>query len=120
MVIYSEIAEKISSSGSLSYPYSNLEFLADALKSCQITKAREQVIYLFELLDTASENNSSIPNFFIRCVLIDILTIFSSSMNNLNVKFKSYSDLYFNTAVPLQKLFFVEKKEETVRIFSCF
>lgn len=65
VVIYSEIAEKISSSGSLSYPYSNLEFLADALKSCQITKAREQVIYLFELLDTASENNSSIPNFFI-------------------------------------------------------
>ena len=43
------------------------------------------MICLFELLDTASENNSSIPNFFIRCVLIDILTILSSSMNNLNV-----------------------------------
>ena len=112
VVIYSEIAEKISSSGSLSYPYSNLEFLADALKSCQITKAREQVIYLFELLDTASENNSSIPNFFIRCVLIDILTILSSSMNNLNVKFKSYSDLYFNTLFLCRSCSFVEKKEE--------
>lgn len=89
-----------------------MEFLADALKSCQITKAREQVIYLFELLDTASENNSSIPNFFIRCVLIDILTILSSSMNNLNVKFKSYSDLYFNTLFLCRSCSFVEKKEE--------
>ena len=70
------------------------------------------MIYLFELLDTASENNSSIPNFFIRCVLIDILTILSSSMNNLNVKFKSYSDLYFNTLFLCRSCSFVEKKEE--------
>ena len=33
-------------------------------------------------------------------------------MNNLNVKFKSYSDLYFNTLFLCRSCSFVEKKEE--------
>ena len=112
VVIYSEIAAQAASTGSLSYPYQNLELLTDALKSCQITQAKEQILYLFELLDTASAKNSSFPNFFIRCVLIDILTILSSGMNNLNVKFKNYSDLYFNTLFLCRSCSYAEKKEE--------
>lgn len=112
VVIYPEIAEQVPTSGSLSYPYSNLEFLSDALKSCQITQAKEQILHLFDLLDTASAKNSSFPDFFIHCILIDILTILSNGMNNLNVKFKNYSDLYFSTLFLCRSCSYAEKKEE--------
>ena len=41
-----------------------------------------------------------------------LIGMLSNVMNNLNVKFKSYSDLYFNTLFLCRSCSFVEKKEE--------
>ena len=112
VVSYPEIAIQIETSNTLLYPYSHLESLTGAMKTCQITVAREQILELLELLDRASAAGSAFPDFFTRCVLIDILTILVNSMNTLNVKFKSYSDLYFNTLYLCRSCSYIEKKEE--------
>lgn len=95
VIKYADIENQISSSSNLAYPYSNLDALTDALKSCQISQAKEQLLHLFEILDT-TPNHLAFPDFYTRCILIDILTILSDAMNNLNIKFKSYSELYFD------------------------
>lgn len=112
VVSYSEIAVQVQTSNSLLYPYSHLESLTDAMKGCQVTKAKEEILQLFQLLEQASTKGSAFPDFFTRCVLIDILTILVNSMNTLNVKFKSYSDLYFSTLYLCRSCSYAEKKEE--------
>lgn len=112
IAVYSEISEQLPSARNFHYPYSHLEILADAIKACQITKAREQLLELFKLLNTAATADFAFPDFFIRCVLIDILTVLLNGMNNINTKFKSYNDLYFNTLFLSRSCSYSEKKEE--------
>lgn len=80
-----------------SYPYDRLEMLAALLKKQDFLAAKAQLQEFFRLVDSASVKGSTMPDFFIRCVLIDVLTTIVNSMNQMNVKFKVYRDLYFET-----------------------
>lgn len=119
VVSYSDIAVQVQTYNSLLYPYAHLEALTDSIKVCQITAAKEHILLLFQLLDQASDKESAFPDFFTRCVLIDILTILVNSLNTLNVKFKNYSDLYFSSLYLCRSCSYSEKKEEIQQnIFS--
>lgn len=97
VVSYGEIAPRIPSPSNLAYPYKKLDALALCLKTPEFTQARRLKEELFSQIDSASENGTLFPDFFIRCVLIDILTIITNAMNRMNIKFKNYSDLYYET-----------------------
>lgn len=79
------------------YPYDKLESLASLLKNQDFRTAHAQLQELFRLVDSASAKGNSLPDFFVRCVLIDVLTTIVNSMNQMNIKFKVYRELYFET-----------------------
>lgn len=111
VIKYSDIEAQISDSNALAYPYTTLNTLTDALKACQITQAKEQILHLFELLDTTPDHHLAFPDFYTRCILIDILTILSDAMNNINIKFKSYSELYFDALFLCRSCSYEENRE---------
>lgn len=97
VVSYNEISSEAEIPGANSYPYDKLEKLASLLKNQDLQRAGLQLQELFHLVDSASSKGSSLPDFFVRCVLIDVLTTIVHSMNQMNIKFKVYRDLYFET-----------------------
>lgn len=97
VVSYDEISSEMDVQNAHSYPYEKLEHLAALLKNQDFQGARLQLQELFHLTDSASSRGSSLPDFFVRCVLIDVLTTIVNSMNQMNIKFKVYRDLYFET-----------------------
>lgn len=115
VVSYTEIAPLIPSPSNLAYPYKNLDALALCLKTPDFKQAHELKKELFSQIDSASENGTLFPDFFIRCVLIDILTIIINAMNRMNIKFKNYSDLYFETLYLCRSCPYQEKGGEISR-----
>lgn len=97
VVSYTELPSEADTHAVHSYPYDRLESLAGALKSQDFKAALALLEELFQLTDSALSGGSSLPDFFIRCVLIDVLTTIVNSMNQANIKFKVYRDLYFET-----------------------
>ena len=51
-------------------------------------------------------------SFFVRSILIDILSTVVSAMNQAHIKFKSYSDLYFETLYFCRSFPYEQKKAE--------
>ena len=115
VVSYTEIAPLIPSPSNLAYPYKNLDALALCLKTPDFKQAHELKKELFSQIDSAFENGTLFPDFFIRCVLIDILTIIINAMNRMNIKFKNYSDLYFETLYLCRSCPYQEKGGEISR-----
>lgn len=109
---YADIAGKIPDTSNLSYPYDSLDSLALCLKTPDFSTAHQLKEELFAQIDSVSGNESLFPDFFIRCVLIDILTIIINAMNRLNLKFKNYSDLYFETLYLCRSCPYGEKRSE--------
>lgn len=108
VISYGDIEKRASSELSYySYPYRKLDNLTQLLLDQNFTDARAQI---GELLNSIDEK--TFPAFFIRCILIDILSMHINIMNRLNVKFKSYSDIYFETLYFCRSCSYEEKKEE--------
>lgn len=97
VVSYNQISSRPEDATPHSYPYDKLESLADLLKNQDFQSADGLLQELFLLADGASAHESSLPDFFVRCLLIDVLTTIVNSMNQTNIKFKVYRDLYFET-----------------------
>lgn len=98
VVSYNQISARPEDTASPhSYPYDKLESLADLLKNQDFQSADGLLQELFLLADGASAQESSLPDFFVRCLLIDVLTTIVNSMNQMNIKFKAYRELYFET-----------------------
>lgn len=97
VVSYAELSSEQDAHAVHSYPYDRLESLAGALKDQDFRTASAVLKELFHLTDSAFSRGSSLPDFFVRCVLIDVLTTIVNSMNQTNIKFKVYRDLYFET-----------------------
>jgi AraC-like DNA-binding protein len=92
VVSYNDIGDKSFLKTTVSYPYKRLESLTNALEELDFANTH---IILQELLNIISENNN--PDFFIRCVLLDILTSIVNLMNKSNIKFEKFSEIYFET-----------------------
>ncbi len=110
VVSYGNIESQATKELSYSYPYRKLDNLTQLLLDQNFTDARTQ---MGELLNSIDKEN--FPEFFIHCILIDILAMYVNVMNRLNVKFKSYSDIYFEALYFCRSCAYEEKKEEIFR-----
>ena len=95
VVAYWEIS--FSKKDMLAFPYKLLDQFNDSLKNQDFDAAREHLRKLLEITDRSAGYLSEYPDFFIRSVQIDILTSIANFMNQNNVRFRTYSDLYFET-----------------------
>ncbi len=97
VISYSELSRQIPDSNNLHYPFALLEDLQFQLHNYQYQEAKSTINRLLEILDHITETNEHYAEFFIRCVLIDILTTLANIINEMNIKFQTYNDLYFST-----------------------
>ena len=99
VVFYNETMSKNVESSHLLYPTAQLEELTNNLRNRHFTLAQVYVTDLIHLLGDIAEKAyaEQFTNFFVRSVLIDILTILTNAISEYHVKFESYNDLYFST-----------------------
>lgn len=92
IVRYSPLCASAERSRSPSYPYQIFDDLSVYLQQLDFDKAHEKVDELFQLMDTESN-----PMVFIRCILMDVLTLLNTSMNVHAIKFDKYRALFTQT-----------------------
>lgn len=85
------------------YPYEKLEELSRLLQERRFPEAEERLEDMFHMIDSTQE--PLLSDLFIRCVLVDMLSILLGCMNTLNLRFKSYDalcreTLYFCRSCP--------------------
>lgn len=112
VVSYLSMDSSLAKEHMLTYPYDLLDGLAQALKERDFPGAESVAQRLFALIDSSFSAENVLPDFFVRCVLIDILTAIINAMNQMNVKFKDYSDLYFEALYFCRSFHYLEKKRE--------
>lgn len=95
--IYSAAQHSASNTASRSYPQADLERLSCMLVNRNYSQAHALIDILSESLNHYAQNNGELSDFFIRCVLIDMLSCIINCINNANIPFASYEDLYTET-----------------------
>jgi len=99
-------------SSSYAYPHDKLEQLSSHLRNHHFEQAQNIVEELFQTIDEFILSRHDIPDFFLHCILIDMLTIIINSINQCGIKFKSYSDLYSATLYYCRSCTYAEKAPE--------
>lgn len=97
VVSYTQIYTLAPQETDLSYPYKMLDELSHDLEHQDFDHAATVLQRLFTTIKQQHSGGIHFPDFFIRCILIDTITAFITAMNQCNIKFKNYSDLYFET-----------------------
>lgn len=107
VVSYNDIASCISQEATFSYPYKKLDSLAKDLEDLDFIHANITIREIFEIIDL--EVN---PDFFVRCILIDSLTLIVNIMNSSGIKFDKFSEVYFETLYFCRSCNYSEKSKE--------
>lgn len=89
-ISYDMVKEKFNTNEDFFYPYNIFDKLVKNLSDFEFDTAQNTVD---ELLETIDMENS--PEFFVRCILIDTVTLIVSSINKNNIKLDKYSEVYF-------------------------
>lgn len=97
VVSYYEVAAEANSDATLTYPYDTLNKLSSSLRENNCKEASAHVKELFRIIDVSTASGDNLPDFFVRSILFDLLTIIANAMNDMNIRFKAFSDLYFET-----------------------
>ena len=107
------------------YPNDRITAFEEALRSCEFNSAQSTLNDVFDLLDAIPVKNDTIPDFFIRNVLIDTLTVLTICMNDAKIPFTDYENLYLETLYLCRSCAYeTEKKSirlhfaEMIRIFE--
>ena len=82
---------------SFEYPNKLIKIFEEALKSCEFEAAQSALNEVFGLLSAIPVKAESIPDFFIRNVLIDLLSVLTLSMNETRIPFTDYENEYLET-----------------------
>ncbi len=80
----------------LSYPHEQIEALGEALESYDVQKVRSLITELLKILDHLDLSITKAPDFFTRCLLIDILASIAEALNQDYIPFEDYSDVYYD------------------------
>ena len=112
VAVYSETSILQPNTGHSLYPYKLLDKLNDSLKRLDFQDSQELLEQMFTQIDQLMTSKSRYPDFIIRSLLIDILMSLFSSMNQHDIKFKLYSDLYFETLYYCRSCNWQEKEQE--------
>ena len=67
---------------------------------------------LFRTTNLYITENGNLQNFFVQCILVDMLTIITNYMNLSYISFHDYSDLYFETLYFCRSCPYAEKAKE--------
>jgi AraC-like DNA-binding protein len=95
VVSYREASPLLTGGSALTYPYDTMSKLSAALQNYQFEEANGCIRELFHIIDRSESMDKQIPDFFAHCILIDLLAAIANAMEHSDIRFKSYSDLYF-------------------------
>lgn len=98
-------------SESVSYPHEKLSQFASLLSEYNFIEAKQLMKELFQIVDQAICVQENFPDFYIRCVLIDMLSTIIDSINVSGIKFKAYNDLYYETIYLCRSCSYTENAE---------
>lgn len=84
-------------SDNFDYPLDRISTFEQALRSCEFSFAQTTLMEVFDLLDAIPVKNDTIPDFFIRNVLIDMLSVLTICMNDAKIPFTDYENAYLET-----------------------
>ena len=79
------------------YPHEPLRRLTLMMNNAKWDEVRALLAELFLLLDNSAKQANALPTFFMRCILIDMLTSIANCMNRKSMPFDSYENLYTET-----------------------
>ena len=98
-------------SAKLSYPNEKIAQLSEAMWDYDFAEAKTRIAELMAILDeTVAVSNQAVSNFFVQCVLLDTLTAIGNMMNQQDISFDTYSDLYYNVLYMCRSCSYSEEK----------
>lgn len=97
---------------SFSYPHEHLAELSQMLDENRFSAADSIVKELFLIIEHSLHTESPMPDFFIRNILLDLLTSIVSHLNLLGINNDSYVDLYYETLYFCRSCPYIEKSAE--------
>lgn len=116
VIVYSSIAQRMTEQNNpqkdYQYPQQQLSDLAKSLRELSFDQASSITEELLNKIDQLYADDSPLPEFYVRCVLIDIVTIIINCMNQMNITFETYSELYLNTLFYCRSCTWQDKKGE--------
>ena len=113
VVLYQQLsAENRVEETDYQYPYEMLRTFSDHLKNRSFEEAKQTVSTLISMLSSVREQSEAMPDFFIRSVLIDLLSDLAIQMDIMKIKFKDYSDLYFKALYQARSCAFSDSQKE--------
>lgn len=86
------------------YPYQELSSFASLLGQLKFEDAKAAVQNFFRTLD-----QTEFPAFYSRSVLTEVLTTIITSMNQQNIKFSTYNNIYFEVLYYIRSFSYAEK-----------
>ncbi len=101
-------------SESFDYPGEMINRFEEALRSCEFDTARAVLDEVFDLLTAIPKKDESIPDFFIRNVLIDTLSVLTLCMNDTKIPFTDYENQYLETLYLCRSCAY-ENEESSIR-----
>ncbi len=117
VILYQQLsAENREEETKYQYPYETLHMFSEHLKNRLFDKAKQTVLKLMNMLSSVREQGEAMPDFFIRSVLIDLLSDLAIQMDVMKIKFKDYDDLYFKALYQARSCAFSDSQEEIRRL----
>lgn len=94
------------------YPYPKLHQLTELLGEKNFSQAKALTGDIFRIISDSTRSESNLPDFFVCCILVDILTVIANCMNKDHIAFDAYEDLYTETLYFCRSCPYSEKKAE--------
>lgn len=94
------------------YPYPRLHQLADLLNEKNFSGSKTVTGDIFRIISDSVRSENNLPDFFVCCILVDMLTVIANCMNKDNIAFDSYEDLYTETLYFCRSCPYGEKEKE--------
>lgn len=94
------------------YPYTKLHELSELLNEKDFSEAKTVTGDIFRVISGSVRSENNLPDFFVRCILVDMLTAIANCMNKDNIAFDSYEDLYTETLYFCRNCPYTEKEKE--------
>jgi len=117
VILYQQLsAENREEETKYQYPYEMLHTFSDQLKKRSFEEAKQTVSKLMSMLSSVREQSEAMPDFFIRSVLIDLLSDLAIRMDVMKIKFKNYDELYFKALYQARSCAFADSQEEIKRL----
>lgn len=93
------------------YPHDKLNRLTELLKEYKFKESKIIIEDLFQIINQAITIKNNFPDFFVRCILVDTLSIIINAINQSKIKFETYSELYFQTIYLCQNCSYIENEK---------